>query len=115
MKLKQPTEDKEQRGFLTWWKTHYPGLIVFHIPNGGWRDINTAKKLREEGVLKGVPDLYCPKLHLWIEMKRVSGGVISPEQEKMIEYLRRIGDHVIVAYGAEDASRQFMEFLKCPK
>ena len=87
-------------------------MIIFSIPNGGRRAISVAKRLKAEGLTPGIPDLYCPRLKLWVEMKRTKGGKLSPEQEKMIDYLLRIGDNVIVGYGAEDASRKILKFLE---
>lgn len=74
--------------------------------------MSVAKKLKAEGLTPGVPDLYCPRLHLWVEMKRTKGGKLSSEQEKMISYLRRIGDDVIIGFGARDASIKVLKFLE---
>ena len=105
------SEHAEQSGFVTWFRTKYPGVLIFAIPNGGKRDIVTAKKLQMEGVTPGVPDLFVPELRLWIEMKK-PGGRLSEAQKSMIEYLEGIGHTVIVAYGARDASMKVLEFLK---
>ena len=105
------SESAEQQGLLLWWRNKYPDLLIFHIPNGGWRDPRTAVKLKREGVVRGVPDLYVPKHHLWIELK-TEKGKLSPEQSAMHHYLRAIGDTVIVGYGAEDASRKVLEFME---
>lgn len=107
-----PSEHAEQVGFVRWWRNQFPQLIIFSIPNGGRRAMSVAKKLKEEGLTPGVPDLYCPRLKLWIEMKRTKGGKLSTEQEKMISYLRRIGDYVIIGLGATDASAKVLKFLE---
>jgi len=105
------SEHSHQAGFLQWFRAKYPGILIFAIPNGGKRDIVTAKKLQMEGVVPGVPDLFVPELRLWIEMKK-PGGRLSEAQKSMIEYLEGIGHTVIVAYGARDASMKVLEFLK---
>ena len=69
-----------------------------------------AKRLKAEGVVRGIPDLFIPQWNLWVEMKRVSGGRLSPEQKAMIIYLESIGNTVIVGKGAADASKQILEF-----
>ena len=79
------TESQEQIGFVTWWRYKFPDVVIFHIANGGFRNVVTGQRLRKEGVLKGVPDLMVPAWHLFVEMKRKEKGVISPEQKKMIE------------------------------
>ena len=109
------TESQEQIGFVTWFRYKFPDVLLFHIPNGSFRTIVTAQRLKHDGVVPGVPDLMVPAWHLFIEMKRKEGGVISPEQKKTIDYLTRVGYTVIVGYGAEDASRKVLEFLKIPK
>jgi len=106
------SEHSEQVGFVSWIRKKFPGLLVFAIPNGSYRDISTGKKLKDEGVTAGVPDLFIPSLKIFIEMKRKNGGVVSKEQEKIIEYLQRVGYTVWVCHGAEEASRKILEFLK---
>ena len=105
------SEHAEQAGFLQWFRAKYPGILIFAIPNGGKRDIVTAKKLQMDGVTPGVPDLFVPELRLWIEMKK-PGGKLSEAQKDMIEYLTRIGHTVIIGFGARDASEKVLEFLK---
>ena len=106
------SESDEQIGFVTWWRLKYPTILLFHIPNGSWRNPVTATRLKKEGVVAGIPDLFCPKHLLWIEMKNVNGGKVSEEQFAMIDYLRRIGHTVMIANGATDASRQVLDFMK---
>ena len=105
------SEHAEQAGFVAWFSQRYPGTLIFAIPNGGKRDIVTAKKLQMEGVTPGVPDLFVPAWSLWIEMKK-PGGRLSEAQKNMIEYLEGIGHTVIIGFGARDASEKVLEFLK---
>jgi hypothetical protein len=98
-----PTEHEEQRELVKWFRQTFKGVRIFAIPNGGARDITTAARLKVEGVSAGVPDLYVPAWHLWIEMKRTKGGVIDKNQKDWHEYLTSIGDIVIVGYGADEA------------
>lgn len=104
------SEHSEQQGFVQWWRHRYPGVLLFAIPNGGVRHIATGKALKDEGVIAGIPDLFCPRHALWIEMKTTTGK-LSVKQERIISYLRRINHTVIVGCGAEDASRQVLEFM----
>jgi hypothetical protein len=106
----QSTESMEQIGFVRWFRSRYPGLLIFHIPNGGARHIVTGKKLKDEGVVAGVPDLFIPAWNCWIEMKRKEYGVLSFEQTHIHKYLEGIGHTVIIGYGAEDASRKLLQF-----
>jgi len=84
-------------------------VLIFAIPNGEKRAITVAKRLKAEGVVRGIPDLFIPQWNLWVEMKRESGGRLSPDQKSMITYLESIGNTVIIGKGAADASKQILE------
>ena len=107
-----PSEHDEQAGFVNWFRTQFPKVLIFAIPNGGRRSIGAGKKFKAEGVVAGVPDLFVPEWNLWVEMKRETGGRLSPDQKEMITYLERIGHCVIVGKGATDASKQILEVQK---
>ena len=107
-----PSEHSEQVGFINWFRAKYSQVLIFAIPNGEKRAISVAKRLKMEGVVRGVPDLFVPAWNLWIEMKRVSGGRLSPDQKQMIEYLEGARHTVIVAKGATDASQQVLKFME---
>ena len=92
-------------------KLKFPNVLCFHIPNGGRRSIKTAIRLKKEGVVPGVPDLFIPEWKLWIEMKRKRGGKLSSSQTAMISYLKKVGYTCIIGYGADDASRKVLSFL----
>jgi hypothetical protein len=74
-----------------------------------------AKRLKAEGVVRGIPDLFIPEWRLWVEMKRKTGSRLSTEQKSMINYLQNIGYTIIVGIGAGDASRQVLEFVRVRK
>jgi hypothetical protein len=113
--MKVSSEHAEQVGLINWFRYKFPNVLIFAIPNGGFRSINTAKILKEEGVVPGVPDLFIPEWHMFIEMKRTKGGSVSTEQKKMIKYLEDKGYTAFVACGAEEASKKILEFLKDKK
>lgn len=105
------SETHEQEGLVNWFRTKFPTVLIYAIPNGGVRSLSTAKRLKAEGVVAGMPDLHIPQWNLWIEMKRVSGGRVSPDQKRIIAELESIGHAVIIGYGATDASRKVMEWV----
>ena len=98
---------------MSWFRKTYPSARIFAIPNGGGRSMAQGASLKAEGVTAGVPDLYVPAFGLWIEMKRSTGGVVSPVQRDWIAYLNGIGHQVIVGHGFEDA-RAKIESIKKP-
>lgn len=105
MKKSVPYEDAEQKAFITWLRRR--GFFVIHIPN--------HKNMRQDlGATPGAPDLQIilPEgKTLWVEMKRRKSGVVSPEQKKFHEALRRLGHEVILAKGAKDAKEQVEPIL----
>lgn len=113
--LLKVSESAEQIGFVRWFEGRFPGVRIFHIPNGGHRALSVAKKMKEEGVRPGVPDLFIPAWRLWVEMKAAIGGRLSAEQKDWIAYLEGVGDTVIVGRGARDASVQVLEWLRSSK
>ena len=107
-----PSEHDEQVGLVNWFRQRFPGVLIFAIPNGEHRAVSVAKRLKAEGVVSGVPDLFVPEWCLWIEMKKAKGGSVSKEQRDMIRHLENIGHKVIIGRGAKDASRQILEQMK---
>lgn len=95
----------------------YPELALLHsIPNGGFRSYKTAKEMKTEGVLAGVPDLFLPvargEYHgLYIEMK--SGkGKLSESQKKVIPKLLEQGFSVIISNDWKAAAEEIIRYLK---
>jgi len=106
------TEHQEQKLFVKWFELQYPKVKIFAIPNGGNRNVVTATMLKAEGVRKGVPDLFIPAWQMWIEMKRVKGGKLSPEQKVWIDYLNECDYLAVVANGFEEAKRIILDYDK---
>jgi hypothetical protein len=101
-----PLEHDEQVAFVTLFGRLYPTVRILAIPNGTRANIRAAIKAKKEGVSAGVPDLYIPAWKLWVEMKRRKGSTTSAEQKNWHEYLRGIGDKVIIGKGCDDALDQ---------
>ena len=108
---KIPTEHEEQRQLVMWFRQTYSPVRIFAIPNGGYRSKSAAAKLKVEGVSAGIPDLFIPAFRLWIEMKRVKGGRLSPDQKDWIEYLQSNGYICFVCNGADDAKLKIKQYL----
>lgn len=106
-----PSEHAEQVTFVAWFKLTYPNVLIFAIPNGGLRNVVTAKKLKMEGVVPGVPDLFVPEWKLFIEMKKSKGGRVSTEQKNIIKHLRKCGYQAEVCNGFDDAKKIIENFV----
>lgn len=84
------------------------GLCYWAVPNGGARNMVTAKKLKAEGTKAGVPDLTVIHAgrYIGLEVKKpkttTAKGRLSPAQKKMIEKIETAGGHVEVVYSLED-------------
>lgn len=106
------SEYMEQTGFVNWFRNKFQGVLIFHIPNGEHRNISVGKRLKDEGVVAGIPDLFIPAWKVWIEMKTKDGGTLSFEQKRIHKYLESVGYTVIIGNGATDASSKVLEFRK---
>lgn len=67
-------EDDLQQMCVQWFKLQHSDKIIFAVPNGGKRNLFEALRLKKQGVLAGVPDLFIPEptkeYHgLFIELK----------------------------------------------
>ena len=115
------TEHEEQVALMRLVEMHkgrWPELgMLFSIPNGGDRNVIVARKLKAEGVRRGVPDLcLClPRggYHgLFIELKRLKGGQVSAEQKAWISALRGQGYRAEVCKGATEAWDVIREYVQ---
>lgn len=135
-----PKEWQEQAAVIDWWahackRYGLPEFALYAVPNGASlagdarRRAMQMHKLKRTGLRPGMPDLnldvpisipdhyksdkdaiLIPGLR--IEMKRVKGGKLSPEQEAVILYLRQRGYHVVVAKGFDEAKTAIEAYLK---
>ena len=124
MSDKIPLEYDEQKEVISWFDSTYRQYkaLLFAIPNGSFlagdarmRTIQ-ASKLKRAGQRNGVPDLMLPipshDYHgLFIEMKRIKGGVISMEQKRWIESLNNNGYLAVVCNGADEAKTLINQYL----
>lgn len=90
---------------------------MFAIPNGGLRHKATAGRLKATGVKSGVPDIMLPVsvgrwLGLFVELKRKSGGRVSPEQKDWIAALTSNGYRVYVCEGWRHAAQSIQYYLE---
>jgi len=94
----------------------HPGLELLHsIPNGGKRNIREASRLKKEGALAGVSDVFLPVARggyhgLYVELK-VKGGKTSASQKWWIKETIKQGYLSVVCFGWVDASEVIGEYL----
>ena len=113
------SEFDEQVNLFMWaryMENQIPELkFMFHIPNGEYRHINTAKRLKALGVKAGVPDIFLAfpwdGYHgLFIEMK-AGKNKTTPAQDEWIGRLCQAGYAVAVCYGWEAAKKEILDYL----
>lgn len=109
---KESSEEREQMLVIQWFKRNHPDVLIFHIPNGGYRRPSEAARLKAMGVVPGVPDLFIPEWNLFIEMKKEKGGILSNVQKCVIKHLQCVNYSVILAHGHKQAIEQVTNFLK---
>ena len=60
--MRKHIEDDEQAKVFEWaaWKQreHKLLMMLFHVPNGGNRNVREAVRLKRQGVKAGIPDIY---------------------------------------------------------
>lgn len=114
-------EHAEQVSLMQWWSLQcrrfgIPEQLLFAIPNGGQRNIITAKRMKDEGVRAGIPDLFLAvprgKFHgLFVEMKKTRGGVVSDAQKACMQMLSDNGYCVTICHGFADAQEAIKGYL----
>ena len=114
------SESAEQKIFVQWWgmmRQHLaPNAVLHSIPNGGRRDIATGARLKAEGAVAGVPDLFlaCARSGrhgLYIELKRRTGGRVSESQRDLFPLLEAQGYGVAVCRGWKEAAEAVEAYL----
>ena len=108
-------EKDEQKRLCKWLKENKIG----HWANGlGVKldyDVKYMASLRSQGHYKGIADMtiLLPKgKAMFLELKRVKGGVVSEEQKKWIKYLQSLDYPAKVCYGADEAIEWIKEELE---
>lgn len=113
------TEAQEQAALFQWAemaKKQYPELtLMYHVPNGGSRNIIEARNLKRQGVKAGVPDICLPVARggfhgLYIELKAGKGRPSS----KQLYWLKKLNEHgnmAIICWGFEQARDMVVKYL----
>ncbi len=111
-------EHKEQTLVVRWFRLQYAKYngYLWAIPNGGLRHIRTAARLKDEGVMAGVADLFLMIPNggwhgLFIEMK-AKGGRLTESQKDFIGRATLMGYQAQVCFGFDDAKKVIEDYLK---
>ena len=103
--------------FLEWLHYQYRHIreVTFSIPNGSRRGIREGKRLKDEGMKAGVPDLFLafPTARhsgMFIEFKK-PGNKPTPSQIDMMQKLTATGYFCTICYSWLEASLQLKWYL----
>ncbi|PLP87633.1 VRR-NUC domain-containing protein [Pseudomonas sp. FFUP_PS_473] len=113
-------EGPEQAALMREIELRYPQVfeLIYHVPNGGKRHPATAKKLKEQGVKAGIPDLVLTMARggyfgLYIEFKAtIEPALVSASQSACLRRLNEQGYLAVVCRGHFDAMEQIRAYLR---
>lgn len=109
------SEHDIQASCVKWFRLQYPKALIWATPNGGERNKIVAARLKAEGVLAGVPDLFIAEpsgyYHgLFIEMKAGRNN-LRTEQLEMMNRLRDSGYKCVVCWTFDEFMRAVNNYL----
>ena len=91
-------------------------VCYWAVPNGGKRNKFEAKRLRDEGVRSGVPDISIVHdgMYFGLEVKKpktlTPKGYLSKNQKSMIKQIETAGGEVKVVYSVQDVIEAFIDW-----
>lgn len=126
-KFSKPTkesESEEQQKLFQWASIaakllDLDGLeLMFHVPNEGLRSLSMGRKMKAEGLKKGVADICLPvprgQYHgLFFEMK-AKDGKLTKEQIDFLKGVKKQGYATWVCYSAEEAINLITKYYELP-
>lgn len=93
--------------------------LMYHVANGGHRHKAVAAKLKQQGVVAGIPDLVLTMARggyfgLYIEFKATPpyDAAVSPAQHERIRKLNEQGYLAIICRGHFDAMEAIRDYLR---
>jgi hypothetical protein len=115
-KIAPESEANQQEIVIKYLRLAYPHALYCASAGGMWTSDSQRIKMARTGYVKGFPDLfiYEPRgeFHgLAIEMKKVKGSKIEPEQVQWQEQLRNRGYASYICKGSEEAIKIIDEYF----
>lgn len=98
-------------------KIDFPDILIYHVPNGGKRDIKTAVRFKAMGVCPGIPDIQIDAPAgsyggMRIELKSNSKKKPTAEQLTVHGQLELANFKVLVCCSAHDALLATAKYLQ---
>lgn len=115
--FKKQSEHDLQVQCVNWFRYQYynHASMLFAIPNGGKRNVIVAKKLKDEGVLAGVSDLFLSVplkgFHgLYIELK-VRPNKLTDSQVDFLKQAEFNGYKTAICYTFEEFQENILKYF----
>ena len=107
------SEHDQQVAFFKWFRMAHPKIIAFATPNAVKRNLISGKRLKDEGMLAGIPDIMIADGNpgLFIEMK-FGKNKTTKLQEQMIDGLKLAGYRVEICYSWIEAKQVSEDYLR---
>jgi hypothetical protein len=111
-----PLEEIEQKIVIQYLNFAHPNVLYCASAGGMRTSMRQAIKMKQMGYIAGFPDLFIYEQRkgfagIAIEMKRVSGGVASPEQKQWKSHLLLNGYAAYICKGADEAIKIIDEYF----
>ena len=112
VKIKPPrdknAEARRQAAIVEFVRWVAPQIVIYHVPNGGYREKAEAAKLKWTGVLAGVLDLelLLPQGRTVRWETKVPRGYLSDDQKRFTADLDRLGHEWALVRSIDDARRE---------
>jgi hypothetical protein len=117
-KALRPSEHTDQCALVQWIRLAHPDVLYFAVPNGEFRNAETARKLKAEGVVAGVPDLMICEPRgahhgLFVELKRdgAAPSSVKAHQVAFADELKVRGYRCETAFGFYAAKAIIEDYL----
>jgi len=109
-----PSEFQEQCKLVVWLRKKR--IVHHHSPNGMKSSYHEGAKFKRLGTMPGFPDIIIPYARkgyhgLYIELKRVSGGVLSESQKWWRDFLAKEGYAWHEAKGCSQAKQIICDYF----
>lgn len=110
------TEAQLQATCMQFAALQYPKLLIWHCPNGGFRNAKEAANLKRQGVKAGVCDIHVDRASngyhgLKIELKTAKGK-LTPAQEAYLRQAHEEGYATAVCYSLDEFIQVLNSYLK---
>lgn len=115
-------ESRLQQSCVRWFRYSYPllGKLLFAVPNEGKRSVATASRMKAEGMVSGVADLFLcvPKIvnskiyhGLFIEMKMPGNKQTENQKAFQVDVIGQGYDYYL-CYSFDDFEQYVSSYLK---